>query len=329
MNEALNVDVHKYIYNKWQTEISERNSGSDKAKFVVGGTMWAIYDILNKIYNDVEKRSKIIPSKKFRYVFESEYGKAVFIKVPALDENDKSTCDAVHNTEYYINKRNDIDPVLFSCTYQQQPLAPTGLEFSYDKLKHYDELPVNNDGSSACTDYAFAVLDPARKGKDFVSMPIFRRNDENYYLIDVLYQKKAMTELYDEIANRIIYHKTIKLVVENNTDSSLKTVIDDKLKNKGYFNCEIIEKYNTTKKELRIQENRWHIINFIFFKSRSLYSSNSEYGQFMSWLTSYSFDYPNKHDDAPDSLAMFCSEIIRGKGRPPKPKAISRDELGF
>ena len=41
-------------------------------------------------------------------------------------------------------------------------------------------------------------------------------------------------------------------------------------------------------------------------------------------ITKYSFDKPNKHDDGIDSVWMYASEIILGKGGLSKPKAIQR-----
>ena len=47
----------------------------------------------------------------------------------------------------------------------QDPIAPTGLEFADELLQHYEELPRDKDGNEDCLNYTFAVLDPARKVK--------------------------------------------------------------------------------------------------------------------------------------------------------------------
>ena len=67
----------------------------------------------------------------------------------------------------------------------------------------------------------------------------------------------------------------------------------------------------------------------LVFKDKRAYTRNSDYGKFMNNLTKYSFDYPNKHDDAPDSLALFISEIVLERGKPSKPKPINRARLGI
>ena len=67
----------------------------------------------------------------------------------------------------------------------------------------------------------------------------------------------------------------------------------------------------------------------LYFKPKTHYKPNSDYGRFMKNLTTYSFDYPNRNDDAPDSGALFVTEIILERGKPNKPKPISRRLLGI
>jgi len=44
------------------------------------------------------------------------------------------------------------------------------------------------------------TLDIARKGKDNVSKPIFKNdNNRTHYLVDAMYKQKAMDDLYNEI----------------------------------------------------------------------------------------------------------------------------------
>lgn len=170
-----------------------------------------------------------------------------------------------------------------------------------------------------------ATLDTARKGKDNVSMSIFR-NDFNgsHYLIDAIYKQKPMDDLYNEIIDKIIDNTITTLVIENNIDTSLKTLLEQKLHSKGVYWCVIIEKYNTIKKEERIKNNRGIVQKQIIFPDKSIVKSNTDMGRMMDNITKYSFDKPNKHDDGIDSVCMYASEIILGKGGLSKPKAIQR-----
>lgn len=329
--EAVDDNLHTKIYNKWLTEWSNRDdgmtNGTINTKFVIVGTMWSPDDIINKVNEDYEKISPIIPHPEYKWVWTTEDGSAWFIKVPALDENDESTCPAVKTTAKYRQLRDNLDPYYFACVYQQSPIPPTGLEFASDMLRKFEYLPKDEQGNELCDKYVYAVLDPARRGKDYVSMPICKRKDNNYYLIDVLYQRKPMTDLYDEIVDRIIKHRITTFVIENNTDTSLKTLLEKLLEEKGYGNCYIREKYNVENKEKRIKDARGLLKKNILFLEDYRYTKQSEYGQFMKYFTTYSFDYHNTHDDAPDSLALFTNEIILEKSIVPRATAVSRSGL--
>jgi len=133
-----------------------------------------------------------------------------------------------------------------------------------------------------------------------------------------------MDDLYDEIIEKIIEYKITTLVIENNIDTSLKTLLVDKLNNRGVNWCTIIEKYNTVKKEERIKNNRGIVQKQIVFPDKSIIRPNNDIGRMMDNVTKYSFDKPNVHDDGIDSICMYGSEIILGKGTLAKPMAVRR-----
>ena len=326
--EATNSTLHAQLYDRWKTEWYNRRDG-DTTKFIFAGTMWSPEDILNRVTQDRESLSEVIESKHFKYVWETKDGSTVFIRIPLLDENDETTCEDVMSTQEARELRDTTDEFLFSCVYQQEPIAPTGLNFADELLNHYDKLPVNQDGKDACYNYCLAVLDTTRRGKDNVSMPIFKTDGVQYYLVDVIFKQKAMTDLYEEIVSKIEQWNIIWFAIENNTDTSLKTLLEDRLEARGILTCSMTEKYNTQKKEIRIKDQQGLIKKMLVFKDKRAYTRNSDYGKFMNNLTKYSFDYPNKHDDAPDSLALFISEIVLERGKPSKPKPINRARLGI
>lgn len=320
-SEATNSAVHQNIYNSWKTEWYNRRTGKT-TKYIFAGTMWSPEDILNRVTEDIESTTKIVPSKKFKYVWEAVDGSAVFIRMPLLDENDESTCIDVMSTKEAIRLRDTTDPFLWACVYQQEPIAPTGLEFAWDNLQTFEQMPDDAEN------YCIAVIDPNRKGKDNFAMPILRPFRDKYLLDNCLFQQKATRELYDSIVNIIIAYNIRKLVIEENTDESLAKVIGDKLKAKGHT-CKIITKYSTVKKENRIKDMRFDVITRIIFRDKKTVKPNSDYGRFMKNLTTYSFDYPNKHDDAPDSICMCASELILERSKPSIPKGIDRRLLGI
>lgn len=315
--EANSESTHKGIYDKWLTEWWNRRDGQ-KCKFIFVGTQWTPEDILNRVIEDRNKVSALKPTDD-DFVMESEDKSTIVIRVPMLDKNHKTTCPEVYPQEIAEQIEQNTDPFLFSCVYQQEPIAPTGREFAWECIRTYTESIEN------LTPNSMATLDTARKGKDYVSMPIFKNdNNGNHYLIDAIYKQKPMDDLYDEIIEKIIEHKITTLVIENNIDTSLKRLLEDKLHARGVYWCTIIEKYNTVKKEERIKNNRGIIQKQVVFPDKSIIRPNTDIGKMMDNITKYSFDKPNVHDDGIDSVCMYGSEIIMGRGSLSKPKPIKR-----
>lgn len=326
--EANNVAIHSQLYDSWNTEWFNRRT-EDPITYVFVGTQWSPEDILNRIIEDREAVSLLKSHPKYKYTWISEDGSTVVIRVPMLDENGKTTCPVVYPQVKAEQIQKTTDPFLFSCVYQQNPIAPTGREFADELLLHYETLPINEDGSPAFSNGSHAVLDPARKGKDNVAMPIHKHGDDGfYYMTDCIFKQKPMSDLYDDIVDKIIEHQIVEFVIENNTDTSLKALIEMKLAERGYTLCTIREKYNTVNKEQRIKDNRGIVRSRIKFKRKTDYLPNSDYGRYMKNLNEYSFDYPSKHDDAPDASSMMASEIILGKGNYSKPIPVRRQEYG-
>ena len=318
--EANSESVHRGIYDKWNTEWWNRRDGV-RCKFIFVGTQWTPEDILNRIIEDRNKISTLHPTDN-PYVMESEDKSTIVIRVPMLDENHKTTCSEVYPQQIAEQIEQNTDPFLFSCVYQQNPIAPTGREFAWECIKTYTNEELLNVHLAP---NSMATLDTARKGKDNVSMPIFKNdNNGNHYLIDAIYKQKPMDDLYDEILEKIIEHKITTLVIENNIDTSLKRLLEDRLHVRGIYWCTIIEKYNTVKKEERIKNNRGIVQKQIVFPDKSIVRPNTDIGRMMDNITKYSFDKPNVHDDGIDSVCMYASEIIFGKGTLSKPVAIRR-----
>ncbi len=313
--EANSESTHRQIYDKWLTEWWNRRDGQ-RCNFIFLGTQWSPEDILNRIIVDRNAIEELKPTNN-PYVLENST--TTVVRVPMLDDEGKTTCPEVYPQEIAEQIRDTTDPFLFSCVYQQSPIAPTGREFAYECIRTYDKLPEGLSNNS------FATLDTARKGKDNVSMPIVKTdNNGNYYLVDAIFEQKAMDFLYDKIINKIIDNNVTLLVIENNIDTSLKSLLEEKLSKRGYNLCEIREKFNTVKKEERIKNNRGIVQKQMVFPEKMVFKPNTDVGRLMENLTKYSFDYANVHDDAPDSICMVASEVIMQNYKFGKIKAVKR-----
>lgn len=315
--EANSESTHSGIYDKWNTEWWNRRDGV-KCKFIFVGTQWTPEDILNRIIEDRNKVSPLLETDN-PYVMESEDKSTIVIRVPMLDSEHKTTCPEVYPQEIAEQIEQNTDPFLFSCVYQQDPIAPTGRELAWECLQTYIDAPDDLEP------YCMAAIDTKRRGKDNFNMFICKPDGRGkHYLWDAIFTKDPMDSLYDKIIEKIILHHITTLVIENNIDFSLKTLLEDRLKLRGVYWCKIIEHYNTPKKEKRIMDTLWQVQTLIIFKDKSIVKPNTDIGRLMDNITKYSFDKPNAFDDGPDGSALYASEIIMGKSVLPKAKPFKR-----
>lgn len=326
-DDAHSEDIMSKNWEKYQSSISARADSVDVKEIMIG-TMWHPNDLLGRkiVY---ESEGCDVVDGKFKYtkeLWKNNKLVGVIIQTPMLDyDTEETTCEYVLTTERAIKKRDSMDEFLWQSAYQQRPIPPEGRLFEYDSLKQYDENKgktiIYNGEEIKLSKYAKMSIDPTRKGKDKISCPIFKQNedrehDQNEYLVDVIFKGKAMEEVYDDIISKIVLHNINFIELENNIDTSLAIVLKDRLSKFNQVNgtnyvVEISEKYNTTRKKQRIRDESYNIRTNMVFPKRGMFSQNSEIGQFMQNVTSYSDLLPNKNDDAPDSLALYSESVIR------------------
>lgn len=318
--EAQSKELNDRVFNKYEMVWTERTTKGIEPQIIITMTKWGIDDLVTRIINNAREKHKFKKHKKFPYTEVSEDGSVVIITIPALNEYDKSTCPNLNTTEYLLDKRNKISTASWLTNFQQQATPQEGLEFDWDKLTTYDTIPIREDS------YCKASLDPPRKGKDYLSMPIFNRIGDKHVLVDILFIQKTPKECIDEIIDKIIDNKIIFLTLENNTDTSLGAYIKEKLYQREY-NPNLItinEHFSTKNKEMRINGVKDTIKDNIIFPCKSLYGINTQMGKAMDMLTRYSFLFPNKYDDFPDSLGMYAEDVILGNAVIQKAKATKR-----
>lgn len=313
--EAMNKELNLQYYNDCQLSWKTRYVLSAIAKMVTTGTLWASGDFIDMEINRLKREHKFKKHPKYPYTLISEDGSCAIIQLPALDENGESVFPELKSTKELIKIKNRIDEYLWENNYMQHSVNPESLGFSYDKLRTYNILPSSDETS------CYAVIDATRKsGKDFFAMPIHSKIYEDdlplYPLKDCLFTRTATKDMYDEIVDKIIEHHIIKLVIESNVTSELSNAIDKRLKAKGATFCEIIEKYNTVPKATRIETEKSVIKRQIIYPAKDMYGINTNMGKFMENLTTYNSTGNNPNDDAPDSEALFSSEIIEGNSQP-------------
>lgn len=309
---------------KFRREWFRRNHNMDNFYVVASGTAYSQFDILSWLKGKNNFAESVKANiNEFTHIAKTTFsglkGLAVFVIVPALDKNEKSVFPTIRPTEALLELRED-DYKTFMAMEQQDPLPPEGSPFYFTKLRQYTSLPIV--GECGRPDYCVAALDPKRRGKDYVSMPIFfeaddteRKDGNAFYLVDWLYDDRPMKDCIPLIVSKIIQRNIKRLYVERNTDECIETLIQDKLREQDYTGCVIEEVYSTEPKEKRIMGAEGDIKSKIIFPEIGMYVSSNDIGNALNSVYGYDYNRKNAHDDAPDSLALFAKRFIFGRNK--------------
>ena len=309
-----NIAEHEKDWNKYSDQWSKRKYDENQDYEVAGGTRYHTEDFLSR-YREHWGEEGAEADKKFKYTMINQKTKFVIISVPKLDyDTDESTYPQKFSTESARLERNR-DPRTFAAMEQQQPEAPENSPFYWDNLQLYETLPLKKCEGGDREDTCMASLDLPRTGANNISLAVFSKMGNMYYLVDAYYEKKPLDYVMpdgrtslDWVCDKIIMHKVTDLVVEINTCSDIKKQILDKLLARGYSICKIVEKYSVEKKEVKIMTCWTPIINTIVFPARKVFSLSSAVGRFMQDIIGW--NDKAKVDDSIDSVCMFVQEYI-------------------
>lgn len=309
--EAMSQKTNEEYYNKFTTVWRKRFVQNKTPKIVVSGTLWASGDFISQLVNEVTSQYKFKPHNKYKYTYINEDESVAICRVPALDyQTGRSTCPELRTTLEIEEEKRKIPDYLFQTNFQQKPVDPESMMFSWGRLQTYDKLPkMTYEGT-------YAVIDANRRsGRDFFSMPIFQREDDDngtdfYYLKDCIYTQTATKDLYLDICKKIDENHITILIIESNVSSELSQNLTEMLHSHGIYYCQIKEKYNTAVKEARIVDQSYNILKRLYFPNQNNVSIQTDIGMFMNELTTYNTNGRNEHDDATDSCAFFTREIV-------------------
>ena len=308
-------DIHSFTH-----EWLERRAKDDYFGVIASGTTYSQFDILSHIRRKGGGDDAIkSPINKYTSIAKSDFIKegtlSVFVCVPLLDyETDESTYPKKITT-FKARKKREESPTEFWAMDMQRPLPPESSPFYFTKLRQYTTLPVIGDCHRLET--CVAALDTKRRGKDFLSMPIFFEADDPeregqtvFYLVDWLYDDRPMKECLPLVVAKVIQHKITRLFVERNTEECIETLIQDKLRQQGYTSCVIEEVYSTEPKDRRIMAAEGDIKARIIFPQYGMYAQSNDIGKAMMNIYGYTYTGTVAHDDAPDSVALFAKRFI-------------------
>lgn len=280
---ALSITQLDKLWMQYTADLRQRKQG-DACKELHIATRWSVHDVIGRledIYGD-DPRSE-------------------FVVVPALDADGESNFDYPYGLGFsrkmYEEQRDIMDDISWRTIYMNQPIEREALVFEADKLQRYMELPAEEP------DAVISVCDTKDGGQDYFSAPVAYLYGDRVFIADVVYDNSLPEVVLPRITQKYLDHKVMKARFESNSAGGRMAVeVQKALKDKG-SKCSIVTKYTTKNKLTKILVNADYVKQHFIFADDSI--ASKEYREFMSALCSFSHTGKNKHDDAPDSLAML------------------------
>ena len=317
IEEAMNKDRLMAAWNKVENNYLPRGVG-DKVKHLWIGTRWSLIDPQGLRIELLKNEPK----------FKSVRWKA--INTPALNEKDESNfdyaCGVGITTEQYQQRRASFernnDMASWLAQYCGEPIERDGAVFSPEDMRFYNGvLP------EGTPDRVFMAIDPAWGGGDFCAGPVCFQFGNDIYVPDVVYSDAEKTITQPLIAGKAeAYDVQVISIEATRMTAAYADGVDDELKARGRrVNVQrSTSHYTGNGKEQRIFDKAPDIRTHMIFLEEG--KRTKEYELFMQNVYSFSINGKNKHDDAPDSLAMAVNMAFMVV---PVAEILSRSRYGF
>ena len=287
---ALSKERLDKLWETYTTDLRQRKIG-DHCKELHIATRWSVHDVIGRLERDY-----------------GESGRAEFIVVPALDENDESNFDYDYgvgfNTKFYHEQRNIMDDASWRALYMNLPIEREGLLYSEDELRRYFELPDREP------DAIISVCDTKDKGTDYCCMPIAYQYGNDFYIEEIVCDNNNPEIVETRLVMGLLKHKVqLSRFESNSAGGRVAQKVQEEVKAKG-GRTKITTKYTTSNKETKIIVNSPFIKEHCLFKDKSVITGDKEYRKALNFLCSYTMAGKNKNDDVPDAFAQL-SEFIQ------------------
>ena len=308
IEEALSIDRLDKLYGEYTTDLKSRKK--KKAKEIHIATRWSVHDVIGRLERMFEGNPR-----------------AEFIAVPDIDpQTGKSNFDYDYDVgfdeKYFHDMEMSMDDVSYRCLYKSDPIEREGILYHPTELQRYiGGLPDREPDS------ILAICDTKDTGTDYNFLGVFYQYGDRYYLEDLVFKNIDPGTLDELNSDMLVKHHVQQAQFESNKEGSrTANEVERLVKAKG-GRCHITKKYTTQNKETKIIVNSSWVKEHVIFKDITEYEPKSDYGVMMSFLCSYTQLGKNKHDDAPDTLAMFAQfvdALLGGEGQ-----VVKRSDLGI
>lgn len=308
IEEALSIDRLDKLYGEYTTDLKSRKK--KKAKEIHIATRWSVHDVIGRLERMYEGNPR-----------------AEFIAVPDIDpKTGKSNFDYDYDVgfdeKYFHDMEMSMDDVSYRCLYKSDPIEREGILYHPTELQRYlGGLPDREPDS------ILAICDTKDTGTDYNFLGVFYQYGDGYYLEDLVFKNIDPGTLDELNSDMLVKHHVQQAQFESNKEGSRTANEVERLVREKGGRCHITKKYTTQNKETKIIVNSSWVKEHVIFKDITEYEPKSDYGVMMSFLCSYTQLGKNKHDDAPDALAMFAQfvdALLGGEGQ-----VMKRSELGI
>lgn len=308
IEEALSIDRLDKLYGEYTTDLKSRKK--KKAKEIHIATRWSVHDVIGRLERMYEGNPR-----------------AEFIAVPDIDpKTGKSNFDYDYDVgfdeKYFHDMEMSMDDVSYRCLYKSDPIEREGILYHPTELQRYlGGLPDREPDS------ILAICDTKDTGTDYNFLGVFYQYGDRYYLEDLVFKNIDPGTLDELNSDMLVKHHVQQAQFESNKEGSRTANEVERLVREKGGRCHITKKYTTQNKETKIIVNSSWVKEHVIFKDITEYDPKSDYGVMMSFLCSYTQLGKNKHDDAPDALAMFAQfvdALLGGEGQ-----VMKRSELGI
>lgn len=308
IEEALSIDRLNKLYGEYTTDLKSRKK--KKAKEIHIATRWSVHDVIGRLERMYEGNPR-----------------AEFIAVPDIDpKTGKSNFDYDYDVgfdeKYFHDMEMSMDDVSYRCLYKSDPIEREGILYHPTELQRYlGGLPDREPDS------ILAICDTKDTGTDYNFLGVFYQYGDRYYLEDLVFKNIDPGTLDELNSDMLVKHHVQQAQFESNKEGSRTANEVERLVREKGGRCHITKKYTTQNKETKIIVNSSWVKEHVIFKDITEYEPKSDYGVMMSFLCSYTQLGKNKHDDAPDALAMFAQfvdALLGGEGQ-----VMKRSELGI
>jgi predicted phage terminase large subunit-like protein len=300
--EARNRDRLEFLCEKVTDDVLGRRI--EGTPIIIQGTKYSLYDPITHLQNKADEMG----------------WKWKEVAIPALDPiTDESNWEIkkdgkkIFTTKYYQQERVLVTEETWESEFQQSPFEAKGRMFADKELNYFEELPIDRE-----PDAIMAACDSADKGEDSCSMPIGYVYGNEVYIVDVVFDNAGTQFTKPECANMLIKHNVKTVTFESNSAGEYfgRDVMQLVAEQGG--RCSARYKFNCSNKITRMENARDNIIRDYYFRDFKKMDRSSQYYKFMKELTTMTRSGKVKHDDAPDSLALFENEMRSGTVRPTK-----------